>query len=192
MSFLTRQSVIAALTANALRPPRNRRLAVPSFAAGWLFGETAPQVLALTALDAAAHLTKSRRTGVRAKAGLALAGASALGLAHMIRQSSRMKEGFEEALVDGLGVDYVEQLDEVPDPADLATTWRRLARPFDFADDGVQVSVVSPSTSVAARVTGVDAPAVAVTLCAAPAGFRLATVMLIVPVAVPPWPSLTW
>ena len=139
MSFLSRQSVIAALTANALRPPRNQRAGVPSFVAGWLFGETAPQMLALTALDAATHLTRGRRQGFRAKAGLALAGASALGLAHMIRQSRQVQDGFEDALVDGLGVDYVEQLDEVPDPADLATPWRRLARPFSFKDDGVRV-----------------------------------------------------
>ena len=139
MSFLSRQSVIAALTANALRPPRNQRAGVPSFVAGWLFGETAPQMLALTALDAATHLTRGRRQGFRAKAGLALAGASAVGLAHMIRQSRQVQDGFEDALVDGLGVDYVEQLDEVPDPADLATPWRRLARPFSFKDDGVRV-----------------------------------------------------
>ncbi|GAB3023574.1 alpha/beta hydrolase [Nocardioides flavus (ex Wang et al. 2016)] len=139
MSFLTRQSVIAALTANAVRPPRNQRAGVPSFAAGWLIGETAPQVLALTALDAAAHLTRGRRKGLRAKAGLALAGASALGLAHMIRQSTRVKDGLEDALVEGLGVDYVEQLDEVPTPADPATPWRRLARPFNFADADVRV-----------------------------------------------------
>ena len=30
--------MIAALTANAVRPPRGRRSGVPSFAAGWLFG----------------------------------------------------------------------------------------------------------------------------------------------------------
>nr|WP_216652718.1 alpha/beta hydrolase [Nocardioides sp. zg-1308] len=127
------------MTLNALRPPRHQRAGVPAFVAGWLFGETAPQMLALTALDAATHLTRSRRQGAGAKAGLALAGASALGLAHIIRQSRRVKDGFEEALVEGLGVDYVEQLDEVPDPADLATPWRRLARPFDFADDAVRV-----------------------------------------------------
>ena len=51
VSFLSRQTVIAALTANALRPPRGQRSGVPSFAAGWLFGETAPQVLALTQDD---------------------------------------------------------------------------------------------------------------------------------------------
>ncbi len=39
----------------------------------------------LTAIDAAAHLTRDRRQGVRAKLGLALAGASALGLAHLVR-----------------------------------------------------------------------------------------------------------
>ncbi len=139
MSFLSRQSVIAALTANALRPPRGQRAGVPSFAAGWLFGETAPQMLALTALDAATHLTKGRRAGLRAKAGLALAGASALGLAHMVRQSRRAADVLDDALVEGLGVDYVEQLDAAPDPADLATPWRSLARPFDFRDDAVRV-----------------------------------------------------
>ena len=73
MSFLTRQAVVAALTANAVRPPKGRRAGVPAFFAGWLFSETAPQMLALTALDAATHLTRGRRSGVRAKAGLALA-----------------------------------------------------------------------------------------------------------------------
>lgn len=139
MSFLSRQTVVAALTANALRPPRGLRAGVPAFVAGWLFGEMAPQMLALTAVDAATHLTRGRRSGLRAKAGLALAGASALGLAHIVRQSRQARDCFEDALVEGLGVDYVEQLDEVPSPADLAVPWRRLARPFDFHDDGVRV-----------------------------------------------------
>jgi acetyl esterase/lipase len=124
---------------------------VPAFAAGWLFGETAPQMLALTALDAAAHLTKGRRRGVRAKAGLALAGASALGLAHMVRQSRRAKDGFDAALVEGLDVDDVEQLDEVPTPSDLATPWRRLARPFNFHDDSVRVISNLPYTEAGRR-----------------------------------------
>ena len=139
MSFLGRQSVIAALTVNAVRPLRGQRSGVGAFATGFLFNETAPQVLALTVLDAATHLTRGRRQGVRAKLGLALAGASALGLARMVRQSRQAADGFEEALVEGLGVDYVEQLDQVPTPADLATPWRRLARPFHFADDSVRV-----------------------------------------------------
>ena len=139
VSFLRRQTVLAALVANAVRPPRGRRVGFPAFVAGMLVSETAPQVLALAALDVATHVTRGRRAGVRAKAGLALAGASALGLARMVQQSRKVADGFEEALVEGLGVDYVEQLDQVPDPADLATPWRRLARPFNFADEGVRV-----------------------------------------------------
>lgn len=151
MSFLRRQAIVAALTANALRPPRGQRSGLAAFPAGWIFGESAPQMLALTALDAAAHLTKGRRSGWRAKAGLALAGASALGLAHIVRESRRTADSFEEALVEGLGVDYVEQLDQVPSPADLATPWRPLARPFHFADDGVKVIGNLPYTEAGRR-----------------------------------------
>ena len=139
VSFLRRQSVLAALTANAVRPAHGRRSGFVSFVAGVVFNETAPQMLALTALDAATHLTRGRRQGFRAKVGLTLAGVSALGLARLVHQSRQAGEGFEKALVDGLGVDYVEQLDEVPTPADLATPWRRIARPFSFADAGVRV-----------------------------------------------------
>ena len=151
MSFLLRQGVVAALTANALRPSRGRRSGLGSFLAGFLFNEAAPQVLAVTALDAATHLTAGRRSGFRAKAGLALAGASALGLAKVVRQSRLSADRFEDALVEGLGVDYVEQLDAVPDPADLATAWRRLARPFNFADEGVRVISDVPYTEAGKR-----------------------------------------
>ena len=151
MSFLLRQGVVAALTANALRPSRGRRSGLGSFLAGFLFNEAAPQVLAVTALDAATHLSAGRRSGVAAKAGLALAGASALGLAKVVRQSRLSADRFEDALVEGLGVDYVEQLDAVPDPADLATAWRRLARPFNFADEGVRVISDVPYTEAGKR-----------------------------------------
>ncbi len=139
MSFLIRQSVLAALTANALRPPQGQRAGIPAFFAGWMFGENAPQMLVLTAFDAATHLTKGRRRGLAAKAGLALAATSALGMAQLIRQSQQARGVLEDALVEGLGVDYVEQLDAPPTPADLATPWRRLANPFDFDDAGVRV-----------------------------------------------------
>ena len=139
VSFLSRQAVIAALTANALRPPPGRRAAVPAFFAGWLFGETAPQMLGLTALDAAAQLARGRRTSAVDRLALGLAGASALGLAHMVRQSQQVKDTVEDALVEGLGVDYVEQLDAPPSPADLAVPWRRLAKPFDHRTEGIRV-----------------------------------------------------
>ncbi|MCY7401813.1 MAG: alpha/beta hydrolase [Nocardioides sp.] len=151
MSFLSRQAVVAALTANILRPRRRGRAAVPSFAAGWFFGENAPQLLALTALDASTHLTKGRRSGVATKAGLALAGASTLALAHVVRQSQQSRERLEDALEEGLGVDYVEQLDAPPTPADLATPWRRLARPFNFDDNDVRVILDVPYSEAGKR-----------------------------------------
>ncbi len=125
MWFLSRQVVAAALTANAIRPVPGFRSSIPAFVAGWLTGELAPHLLALTAADAATHLTERRRD-VR---GLALAGATATGLAYLIGQSRRVGAVAEDALSDALG-DYQDALDARPTPADLATPWRSLVNPF--------------------------------------------------------------
>lgn len=128
MGFVRRQVVTAALTANAIRPVPGFRAGIPAFFAGWLTGELAPQVLGLTVADAAAHATGSRRDW----RGLALAGLSTAGLAYLVRQSRQAVTDAEDALTEGLGVDYVEQLDARPTPAELATPWRQLANPFAF------------------------------------------------------------
>ena len=135
MGFFRRQVITAALTANAIRPLPGFRPGVASFFPGWLVGELAPHVLALTAADAAVHATGRRRNN----AGLALAAVSAAGLAHIIDLSRKSKELAEEALVEGLGADYVEQLDDLPTPADLATPWRNLVYPFRMRHAGVHV-----------------------------------------------------
>jgi acetyl esterase/lipase len=126
VSFRRRALVSAALTANAIRPLPGFRAGVPSFFAGWLTGELAPQWLAVTVADAAAHLSGRRRDPV----GLALAGASAAGLAYLITQSRRDQHVAESALTEALGADYGEQLDALPTPAELATPWRSLVNPF--------------------------------------------------------------
>jgi acetyl esterase/lipase len=126
MSFRRRQAVTAALTANAIRPLPGFGIGVPSFFAGWLIGELAPHVLALTAADAAVHSVGRRRDPI----GLALAGASAAGLGYLVWQSRAVRERVEDALTEGLGLDYVEQLDNKPTPAELATPWRSLVNPF--------------------------------------------------------------
>ena len=138
MSFLRRQIVTAALTANAIRPVPGFRVGIPAFFAGWLTGELAPHLLAVTAADTAAQLARRRGTAP-SRAGLALAGASALGLGYLIDQSRRVQGRTEDALVEGLGLDYVEQLDAKPTPADLATPWRQLVNPFRAANPGVRV-----------------------------------------------------
>ena len=135
MGFLRRQVITAALTANAIRPLPGFDLGVPSFAAGWLTGELAPHLLALTAADAATHATGRRRD----PAGLLLAGASAAGLAYLIKQSRDVQARAEESLVEGLGIDYLEQLDAKPTPAELATPWRRLVNPFRMREPRVRV-----------------------------------------------------
>ena len=135
MSFLRRQLVTAALTANAIRPLPGSRAAIPAFAAGWLTTELAPHLLAVTAADTAAHLTPRRRT----KAGLALAVANLAGQLFLVDQARRVGKQAEDALVDGLGYDYIEQLDAKPTPAELATPWRRLVNPFRMRDLRVRV-----------------------------------------------------
>lgn len=125
----------AALTANAIRPAPGFRLGIPAFFAGWLTTELAPHLLAVTAADAATHATGRRRNPL----GLALAGASMAGLGFLIDQSRRVKENAEEALAEGIGVDYVEQLDAAPTPAELATPWRSLVNPFRMKNVAVRV-----------------------------------------------------
>jgi acetyl esterase/lipase len=137
--YVARQAVTAALTANAIRPVPGFRVGVPAFFAGWLTGELAPHVLTLTAADTASQLARGRRDPL----GLALAGASIAGLGYLIAQSRRAVHVAEDALVEGLGVDYIEQLDQAPTPAELATPWRRVANPFAFGRErrraGVEV-----------------------------------------------------
>ena len=136
MSFLRRQLVTAARTANALRPVPGFRAGVPAFFAGWLTTELAPHLLALTAADATANALSGRR---RDRTGLAVAGAASLGLAYLVAESRKVQHHAEDALVEGLGVDYVEQLDAPPRPEDLATPWRKLVNPFRMREVGLRV-----------------------------------------------------
>jgi acetyl esterase/lipase len=135
MGFLRRQAITAALTANAIRPLPGFEVGIPAFFAGWLTGELAPHLLAVTAADAAVH-ARGRRRDV---AGLALAGASAAGLSFLIRQARTVQQVAEDALVEGIGADYVEQLDAEPTPAELATPWRQLVVPFRMRNAAVKV-----------------------------------------------------
>ncbi len=128
---------MAVLTANAVRPFRSPRTGFPTFVAGWIFGELAPQMLAFTVADSAVHLRRGNTTP--SKLGLGLAAVSSAGLVHLIRQSMQVRGRVEKALVEGLGVDYVEQLDAAPTPAELATPWRKLLSPFSSKDQAVQV-----------------------------------------------------
>lgn len=135
MGFLRRQIITTALTANAVRPLPGARTGIPSFFAGWLTGELAPHVLSLTLADAAIHASPARSKPL----GLALAAVNSVGLLHLINQSRQAGPGTERALVQTLGPDYVEELDALPTPADLAVPWRKLIYPFRMKNAQVLV-----------------------------------------------------
>ena len=136
ISYVARQGVTAALTANAIRPSRNYFVGASGFFPGWLAGELAPHLLTLTALDAARELTHGRNAS---KLGLALGAASAVGLASVIVESNKAADAVEETLVEGLGPEYRRQLEEVHDDLDPVTPWRQLAWPFRVRNPGVKV-----------------------------------------------------
>ncbi|HEU5038133.1 MAG TPA: alpha/beta hydrolase [Nocardioides sp.] len=135
MSFLRRQLVTAALTANAIRPVPGFRAAIPAFAAGWLTSELAPHLMALTATDTAVHAARRPRN----RAGLVLGALNLAGQAYLVDQARRVQRDAEEALVEGIGADYGEQLDALPTPAELATSWRQLVNPFRMRNQSVLV-----------------------------------------------------
>jgi acetyl esterase/lipase len=137
-NFVTRRAIQLGLTANALRPIRGKRTAFPAFFAGWLTGELAPHLLALTMADTAQHFL---RRGSRSKAdgvGLALAGLSVAGLGALIAISQRAKGEIENALNEGIGTDYLEHLEHPPSPTDLATPWGQLVLPFRMRNPEVR------------------------------------------------------
>ena len=141
MSYLRRRLVIAALTANALRPPptSNMRVGLWSFALGWPTSELAPQLLALTAVDTAVHVARGKPGRKHSRLGLLVAAASAAGLTHLVRQSRQVQVLAEQSLVDSLGEEYVDRPGERPTTVDLETPWRKLLNPFSRHNPRVRV-----------------------------------------------------
>ncbi len=140
MSYRRRQLLLAALTANAIRPLSGRYASMPAFFAGWLTSELAPQLLVLTAADTATELTARRhRAGHPSASGVLLSGLALAGLGHLIVNANRAATHVETTLRDGLGTDYLDALDDPYDAEDFKTSLRELARPFKFAKPDVEV-----------------------------------------------------
>ncbi len=140
MPYRRRQLVAAVLTANAVRPLGGRYASIPAFAAGWLASELAPQLLAATLVDTTTELTVRRnRGGHPSRSGLALSAITAGGLGYLIVNANRSATHVESTLRDGLGDDYLEELEEPPSAEDLKTRWREVARPFKMAKPDVEV-----------------------------------------------------
>lgn len=133
--FRRRQLITAALAANAMRPPANYWLGAGAMMPGWLTGELAPHLLALTAADVLRELIGTRRD----RAGLLLAAAGAAGLGLLIRQSLGADRIVEQALRDALGDDYRQPGAPRSDTAERDTFWRQLVWPFRVRNEAVEV-----------------------------------------------------
>ncbi|WP_216205902.1 alpha/beta hydrolase [Amycolatopsis aidingensis] len=118
-TFLARKALGLAITANAIRPVRGARAAVPTFLAGMLATELAPQLLALNLADTAAHVARHGIRGRADRAGLAMAAASAGGLGAAILSAQRARGEVETALVEALGPGYADRLGPPPRPAGI-------------------------------------------------------------------------
>ena len=128
--YWVRQTTIAALTANAMRPLPGMTAGVPAFFAGWLTSELAPQLLAASAVDTVVHLARHGVQDNRDRLGLAAAGLSAAGLATVIARSRGAATEVETALVDALGPHYRDVADLPSVEAEEAFPWLKLVAPF--------------------------------------------------------------
>lgn len=145
MAYLRRQLVVAALTANAIRPLGTRYGSLMSFFPGWLASELAPQLLAVELLDTGRELVAARRSpgaalhGRDRRLGLLLAAGSVAGLGSLILRAGQSASHVETTLRHALGEDYLEQLEEAPTAEELRTSLRDLVRPFNMVKDDVEV-----------------------------------------------------
>ena len=128
-----RQAALAVLTANAVRPLRAPFLgpeatAIPAFAAGWLTGELAPQLLLVGLADTAAAVARRKASPV----GVALSAATTAGLGYVAWRATGTGTTFKEVLAETVAaVDPTQETER--------TSLRTLARPFAMTDPRVEV-----------------------------------------------------
>ncbi|HSJ21700.1 MAG TPA: alpha/beta hydrolase [Nocardioidaceae bacterium] len=138
--FLRRQLVVAALTANALRPAPGNWTGIPAMFAGWLTSELAPHLVAATTADMLTEITRSRRDGHAPRGrGMGLALASIGGLFYLIAQAEAAKDDVDGALCEALGEDYLDRLSRVHTDLDMTRPWRQLLMPFRMQNPEVEV-----------------------------------------------------
>lgn len=150
MSYLRRQLITAALAANVVRPLPGR-VAFLSMFPGWLTGELAPHLMALSAADTARELVRGEgEDHHRDRLGLAVGTVALLGLGYVIQQSRADADRVEEALRVGLGPHYRDELPPAPVVADRPL-WRHLLNPFRRSDPEVRVERDIAYTDTGAR-----------------------------------------
>jgi acetyl esterase/lipase len=126
-------------TINAFRPTKFAPLMLPSFFASWLTNELAAHHLVWQIVATVFFVAKGALGHWPGLAGLAFTLVSWAGLAVIFRTSVRAKEEVEDALCEGLGVDYRSENKEVlGEDVDEAIPWKRLLIPFRMSDPRVK------------------------------------------------------
>src|SRR5215216_5155052 len=111
--FLAASVASAATTANALRPVRRTgATSVVAFASGLPTSELPLQAAVTQALLGLVAARDGGRRGAKGTLGLALTAASWAGLASLYREARRSDAVLEQALVDELGSDYRNRIDQ--------------------------------------------------------------------------------
>ena len=139
LGYRTRQIALAGLALNVVRPAPGWRTGVPSFFAGWLAGEMAPHLLALSTVDTALQLAgpghRQRRPD---RLALGLAGLTALELGWVTTQAWRARAIVDDALDDALGEGWRAAGGSEDDRA-LDTPLGQLVWPFRMRNAHVEV-----------------------------------------------------
>ena len=131
VTFLAVAAVGFVLAANAVKPLPVPPDGIPSFFAGWLTAELAPQHLVGHVIVTGVFVALGAVEGVTGTVALALAVATAVILIGLIVQSQRSRDLVERAMCDGLGTDYADAIDvERRSNYDLRVPWRQLLLPF--------------------------------------------------------------
>lgn len=144
--YVLRQAALAGLGVNAIRPlMRGEFTAIPSFFAGWLAGELAPQLLAVSVADTAQAVLRRRAK----PAELALGAAAAGILGTLVYGSLKTPALVEEALVAGLGENYADPT--ITNPEDRRVAAAEVARPFRLRSHAVEVHRGLPYTEGGSR-----------------------------------------
>ncbi len=106
---------------------------------GWLAGELAVFHIALQSIVAGLLVWHGALQQLRGVAGVALLGASIVGLAAAQRKAGTAAEALEDALVDGLGGGYREAISSSAGVSITPPPRRQAWRPFHFDHTGVEV-----------------------------------------------------
>ena len=140
-AFLIASCVGLFFVLNAIRPVPGMVLSLPSFFAGWLTAELAPQLLVIHTVVATTLGLSGGFRGWQGHLALAFDVLIAAGLGYLIVVGQRARRVLEDALIEQLGPDYMIRVTSPKTEVqfDLRTPWRELILPFRMKHPDVKL-----------------------------------------------------